>query len=246
MKVITLKEREMKLGEKIKKLRNDAELTQPELADKAQIEQSYLSKLENEKGTPSFDVIEKIAQAFEMNAMDLIESLDLDYIQKQLGHIPEIAVKTAEKHREKQVKIKRLYILSVVMVVLGVALFYAGHRGLFVANSSYEYYSAGFINEGEPLKRFSIHRIQIINENNEEFNQRIKENRSRLDELYLFKHDYRGEKFVEHYGKQRRYFDLVKSDYNLQQVNKAHELLGILFFICGWFGMFYIYRFKRL
>ena len=39
----------MKLGEKIKKLRNDAELTQPELADKAQIEQSYLSKLENEK-----------------------------------------------------------------------------------------------------------------------------------------------------------------------------------------------------
>ena len=62
----------MKLGERIKQLRNDAELTQPELAVKAGIEQSYLSKLENEKSTPSFEILTKIASAFEMDTMTLI------------------------------------------------------------------------------------------------------------------------------------------------------------------------------
>jgi transcriptional regulator with XRE-family HTH domain len=40
----------MTLGETIKLLRTEQGLTQPELAEKARIEQSYLSKLENESG----------------------------------------------------------------------------------------------------------------------------------------------------------------------------------------------------
>ncbi|NQY33918.1 MAG: helix-turn-helix transcriptional regulator [Alteromonadaceae bacterium] len=70
----------MKFSEKIKQLRNKAGLTQPELAKRSDIEQSYLSKLENDKGSPSFDVISKIAVALNTDAMTLIESLDLQYI----------------------------------------------------------------------------------------------------------------------------------------------------------------------
>ena len=70
----------MKFSEKIKQLRNKAGLTQPELAKRSDIEQSYLSKLENDKGSPSFDVISKIAVALNTDAMTLIESLDFQYI----------------------------------------------------------------------------------------------------------------------------------------------------------------------
>ena len=57
----------MTLGDTIKLLRTEQGLTQPELAERARIEQSYLSKLENDKGTPSFDIINRIAQALGLN-----------------------------------------------------------------------------------------------------------------------------------------------------------------------------------
>lgn len=235
----------MKLGEKIKKLRNEAGLTQPELAEKAQIEQSYLSKLENEKGSPSFEVIEKIAQAFDLTAMTLIESLEFTYIQQQLNHLPEIAVKISEQQRLQENKIKRLYIVSVALILFGVAVFFAGNRAMFISNHVYEYYSAGLINEGEPLERFYRGRIHLIKESGHEHEQRIKENRSRLAEIHTIKSRYKGENYVEHYGKQKRYFSLVSSKGVIHQANKMHELLGILFFISGWFLMFFIYRSGR-
>ena len=41
----------MTLGQYIKQLRTDMELSQPQLAERMQVEQSYLSKLENDKST---------------------------------------------------------------------------------------------------------------------------------------------------------------------------------------------------
>jgi len=238
----------MKLGEKIRKLRNDAELTQPELAEKAQIEQSYLSKLENEKGTPSFEVIEKIANAFDLTGMALIESLDINYIQEQLTHIPEIAVQAAEKSRLKEEKIKKWYLQGVLLIVFGIALYFIGSRGIFISKNLYEYSSAGFIEAGEPLERYKTSLIGIINENDEEFEIRIKENRKRLNEVQLKESVYRGDSFVEHYGEKRRYFELSKEKFYSEVYPKSNDvitLLGIMSFISGWFLMFFIYRFTR-
>jgi len=238
----------MKLGEKIKQLRNDAGLTQPELAEKSQIEQSYLSKLENEKGTPSFEVIEKIANAFDLTGMALIESLDISYIQQELTHIPEIAVQAAEKNRLKEERIKKWYLQGVLLIVFGLGGFYVGNRGIFISNHLYEYSSAGFIEAGEPLERYKISRISIINESNEELATRIQENRKRLDEVQLKESSYRGESFVENYGKKRRFFELEGDRYSSRISPKSNDvisLLGIMSFISGWFLMFFIYRFAR-
>jgi len=238
----------MKLGDKIKKLRNDAALTQPELAEKAQIEQSYLSKLENEKGTPSFEVIEKIANAFDLTGMALIESLDINYVQEQLTHIPEIAVQAAEKSRLKEEKIKKWYLQGVLLIVFGIALYFIGARGIFISKNLYEYSSAGFIEAGEPLERYKTSLIGIINENDEEFEIRIQENRKRLNEVQLKESVYRGDSFVEHYGEKRRYFELSKEKFYSEIYPKSNDvitLLGIMSFISGWFLMFFIYRFTR-
>ncbi|MBA6234454.1 MULTISPECIES: helix-turn-helix domain-containing protein [unclassified Colwellia] len=238
----------MKLGDKIKQLRNDAELTQPELAEKAQIEQSYLSKLENEKGTPSFAVIEKIANAFDLTGMALIESLDISYVQEQLTHIPEIAVQAAEKSRLEEEKIKKWYLQGVLLIVFGIALYFIGTRGIFISKNLYEYSSAGFIEVGEPLERYKTSLIGIINENDEELDLRIKENRKRLNEVQLKESFYRGDSFVESYGEKRRYFELTKEKFYSSIYPKSNDviaLLGIMSFISGWFLMFFIYRFTR-
>jgi len=51
----------MNIGEKIKQLRTEKNLTQPQLAEAIGIEQSYLSKLENDKSTPSADIFQATA-----------------------------------------------------------------------------------------------------------------------------------------------------------------------------------------
>ena len=50
----------MRLGERLRQLRQARDLTQPELADAIGIEQSYLSKLENDKYVPSADIFGRI------------------------------------------------------------------------------------------------------------------------------------------------------------------------------------------
>ena len=50
----------MQFGEKLKQLRQERNLTQPDLADKLGIEQSWLSKLENDKCHPSSELLGKL------------------------------------------------------------------------------------------------------------------------------------------------------------------------------------------
>ena len=57
----------MTLGEQLKKLRNAKALSQPDLANLAGIEQSYLSKLENDKSMPSNEIFRKLLAAFNLS-----------------------------------------------------------------------------------------------------------------------------------------------------------------------------------
>jgi transcriptional regulator with XRE-family HTH domain len=56
----------MHLGQAIKFCRQQRNLTQPELAERAGISPSYLSVLEKGKRDPSFSMIEKIARALDI------------------------------------------------------------------------------------------------------------------------------------------------------------------------------------
>jgi y4mF family transcriptional regulator len=55
-----------KLGETIKNRRKELSITQPHLADLANISTNTLYKLERGKGNPSFDVLNKIAEVLGM------------------------------------------------------------------------------------------------------------------------------------------------------------------------------------
>lgn len=63
----------IKFGNRIKELRREANLTQQELAEMADIDYKYLQKLEGKNpSSPTLGIIEKIAQAFDIPPHQLI------------------------------------------------------------------------------------------------------------------------------------------------------------------------------
>ena len=76
----------MKFGEKLKVLRHDRGLTQPEMAEAIGIEQSYLSKLENDKSLPSEDTFVRILEVFGLDSLKGMPSLrELRELAEQKG-----------------------------------------------------------------------------------------------------------------------------------------------------------------
>jgi transcriptional regulator with XRE-family HTH domain len=66
----------MSFNENLRTLRLARGLTQPALAEKAGIEQSYLSKLENGRSKPSEDVLSRLAQALDVKSEALTQNGD--------------------------------------------------------------------------------------------------------------------------------------------------------------------------
>ena len=108
------------VGEKLKELRNDKELTQPEMAEAIGIEQSYLSKPDNDKSLPSNDVFVRIPEVFGLDIADVMDDLDQSS-RKQLRALPDVA---DHYHRQKQLIIgnrQRWLLGSATMLALGAA-----------------------------------------------------------------------------------------------------------------------------
>lgn len=233
----------MTLGEKIKQLRQQAELTQPELAVKSGIEQSYLSKLENDKGSPSFEVIAKIAQAFDMDAMTLIESLDGNYLHEHLSHLPEVAIKIESKRQAQISKMRSAYVMAAFAIVIGVMMVLAGNTRSLFSEVVYQYESRGLINKGESNAHYSSGTIFLLNESSDETYKRRNANKARLDELIETTRTYKGENYVEYYGQQRRYFKLIGQKEVGSSIRELCLILGFACLVGGGLYMGYAFRF---
>lgn len=235
----------MKLGEKIKQLRGNLNLTQPELAQNAGIEQSYLSKLENDKGSPSFEVITKIAHALNMDAMVLIDSLDIHYVRENLAYIPEIAIKLEQRRNRLEAKFKRHYALAATLIVLGIAFVILGKSHSVFPDKIYEYKSMGLINENEINQHYGMYPLRELLENREKAEERIKQNIARLDERLILVNDYKGEGFVENYGNKRRYFEMVNERHQKSPWRDIFSIFGFILLTSGGFGLGYVFKFSR-
>lgn len=65
------------LATKIRKLRNEREWSQEELADRAGLHRTYISHIENGKREISVETLCKIAKGFEITASELMEAISL-------------------------------------------------------------------------------------------------------------------------------------------------------------------------
>ena len=62
-----------KLGNKIRELRKKKNLTQEELAYRAELDYSYINQIENGKRNPSMEAVERIAKALGVRAKNLLD-----------------------------------------------------------------------------------------------------------------------------------------------------------------------------
>jgi len=81
----------MNFGEKLKQIRTEKNLTQPQFAEAIGIEQSYLSKLENDKSQPSADMFSSIVKSLQLSPGEVLADIDRTVLHTSLRHIPEVS-----------------------------------------------------------------------------------------------------------------------------------------------------------
>lgn len=64
------------LGEELKKAREEAGLSQEKLAFAAELDRTYISHLENNKKSPTLDVVFRICDALKIPASELIARIE--------------------------------------------------------------------------------------------------------------------------------------------------------------------------
>jgi len=62
------------LGKNIKKARKKANLTQAQVAEKADIHVNYFAQIERGEVNPTYEVLEKIAKALKVKLSDIVPS----------------------------------------------------------------------------------------------------------------------------------------------------------------------------
>lgn len=234
----------MTLGELIKLTRKQKDMTQPELAAAAQIEQSYLSKLENDKCTPSFEVIQKVAKALGQDPMAMINQLSREYASQKLAHIPEVVAECAALKAQQTQNLKKRFIYAAAVVVLGMGLFMVGQLSLLFPEMAYTYRSDGVIKAGETPMQYDDVIIHQIGETKEESQARLKSNASRFDRQFLHFDIKQPSDFFREEKNGRRYYKYQGRYETLDIRNSLVAILGIMVMVSGCFGFWYVFRFK--
>lgn len=232
----------MNFGEKVKQLRAERNLTQPQLAQAIGIEQSYLSKLENDKSVPSADIFQAILRAFAIDVATFLDGVDDKIVHRDLRQIPEVANHVSAQVNLRVHSIKAWLFSSGIACVLGLTLAFSGYRGLLFANLQYNYASDGVLLPGEPTSFFEI-QPHLLNNNyargvisGEELGAKLDEFNKRIQQQVRLLGDYRGEAFIEKAEGGQRLFKLARAVENERPQNRWLMLLGALLTFGGVFG----------
>ena len=228
----------MKLGERLRQIRQARGLTQPELADAIGIEQSYLSKLENDKYVPSADIFGRILEVFEFDVDEFVD--DLDHPSRaQLRQIP-IVANYYEQQKQLIIGNRRrwLFICS-TLLAFGAGLLYAGSVRLFVPAEVYHYQSWGIVLDGEQKEVFLNARSDPFSQESAELLQK------RTNKDFLTTRSYRGSIFnIPTEGGSRTY-RLERVERVGSWVNKAVASLGVILAVFGLTGFVYERKLAR-
>ena len=144
----------MQFGEKLRKIRQERNLTQPDLAEQLGIEQSWLSKLENDKSLPSSELLDRVCQVFHITLEQLVADLDTGYVQQQLASLPEVRGLLQEKRYTLVHNARRWLLGGAALVAVGVTLFLSGNYHWLFTEVLFRYESQGIVFASEPEHLF--------------------------------------------------------------------------------------------
>lgn len=234
----------MKFGVYIRSLREKLGWTQPEAAEKIEIEQSYLSKLETGKCFPSEDIFSRLSSVYRIDAHKMIEIIDSNELEK-LKEVNDVRKIVVENRRYHTMGLRRWLITGLVFLMLSGACISAST--LSGSEQQFHYRSWGVLQEGEGLDAFDI-----INRSSERLKKRepdlFKQQQkmiNRIDQLDIILSTQRGEQYIEEVDGGKRVFKIDSGP--VVEVYKGLKWLivpGMMFF-AGSFGCFFIsYRWR--
>lgn len=88
-----------RFAQRLKELRAERGMTQAELAERAEVTTTYISKLENAGAAPGIDLVEKLATALGVGMADLFVNdspIDTDVAREQAQKLFSVLLKTAD------------------------------------------------------------------------------------------------------------------------------------------------------
>ncbi len=144
----------MNFGEKLKQLRQSRNWSQPELSEAIGIEQSYLSKLENDKSIPSAEMLNRILAALNISIDELLTDIDDAEISNQLNSIPLVHAHTQQKEVIAARNSNRWLIVSTICVALGFSFMVAGATALLFPETTFNYQSQEIVPRGDNGEAF--------------------------------------------------------------------------------------------
>jgi len=243
----------MTFGERLNQIRTDKGLTQPQFAQIAGIEQSYLSKLENDKSVPSAEMFTTIVSALDMDAASFLQEVDKEVLATTLGHIPAVSQFSAGEVRARVTHTRRWLFGSAAAWILGFAMMLAANDGIFFSNKLYKYSSPGVILPGEVENVFSSWREVLAQQllakiiTIEEMGKRSAEFVATRDRPVTVEWpDSRGTVYVEPVENGRRRFELVDTRHIEAPGNRILQYLGAIVVLCGFVGLFIEWRLRRM
>ncbi|WP_082918343.1 helix-turn-helix domain-containing protein [Pseudoalteromonas sp. MQS005] len=222
------------LGQQLKQLRNNKKLSQPEFAQQVGIEQSYLSKLENDKSIPSNEIFRALLIALDLSIDEFMKPLTYSHDKTRLMQIPDLELWFKSKAVKSSVAQRKIIYLTMFLISFGCALFYAGHKNYLFNERFYEYKSLGVIKNDEPLNIYTHWSNYIIDSNREKREEKTREMLARRLPSFKLMDEYIGESFVEEVEGGKRLYNVDELSRTIPHAgNSWFEFLGILAAVFG-------------
>ncbi|MEP2654022.1 MAG: helix-turn-helix transcriptional regulator, partial [Paraglaciecola sp.] len=217
-------------------------------AEKIGIEQSYLSKLENDKSLPSNEVLRKVLDAFNLSLSAFLKDFELGKEHGALRQIPIIDEYFSEQGKLKFAQQRVYLITSSLIIVLAVTLFYMGYSKQVFTETQFQYESQGVIFEGEPDVIFS--RWMTLLSPNELADRTFMANKKleialRVDEQMISLFEYAGQSFKQKQQGGHRHFVLKREKQIKRPINAWLQVLGVFLFTFGIMGFVIEKRFFK-
>ena len=140
------------LNENIKALRKTKGLTQDELAIRLNVVRQTISKWEKGISVPDAEMLQKIAEVFEVNVSQLLgspinQNENVDIIAEQLSRINEQLVVKNNRSRKIWKTIGIILAIIIVGQLLLVALGFTAYKSYEVNTDTYEEYVEEFVDD---------------------------------------------------------------------------------------------------
>jgi len=242
----------MNFGERIKQLRTERNMTQPQLAEAIGIEQSYLSKLENDKSVPSPDIFQAILRAFNLQVEALLAGVDDNIVRGELKQIPEVAEYLKRSMTVKVHSIKRWLFGSAAACAIGLTMFVTGYKSFLFPTTANTYMSYGVELPGEPSNVFEesllfLNKRMSAGEIDEHQREKLVLEYAKRQQMdTIITSDYRGQYFSTAVSGGKRTYKWVTSTFVQARPNRYLMLFGSLLAFGGLFGFFVEYRLRSV